>query len=80
MQRNGFITKTELDDIIKVLFEKELQNRDLSEIIKPYQSINNKILVDYKRFVENIVRKRKMIDSNFTINEKSGQKLTPRKD
>ena len=38
-QRNGFVTKTELDDIIKVLFEKELKDRDLSEIIKPYQSI-----------------------------------------
>ena len=62
-----------------MLFEPELKDKDVSEIIKPYQSINNKILVDYKRFLENIVKKRDMIDTNFTVKEKSGQNITPRR-
>ena len=60
--RNGFVTKTELDDIIKVLFPDELKDKDLTEIIKPYQSIQNKILVDYKSFVDNIVKKRDLVE------------------
>lgn len=80
--RNGFVTKTELDDIIKVLFPEELRDRDISASIKPYQSIQNKILVDYKRFIDDIVKKTKFIDSNFTVREKSGQNgqaTTPRR-
>ena len=81
-ERNGFVTKTELDDIVKVLFEEELADRDLSALIRPYQSIQNKILVDYKRLIDDIVRKQKFVDSNFSVKEKSGQNgqnITPRR-
>ena len=72
-----------MDDILKVLFELELKDRDCSEIIRPYQSIQNKILVDYKKFIENILKKRSMIDSNFSVDKKSDRNsvnnITPRR-
>lgn len=37
-QRNGFVTTTELDDILKINY-KELANRDLTKILKKYVSI-----------------------------------------
>ncbi len=36
---NGFVTSTELDDILKLTFREELENRDLKEIIKKYSSL-----------------------------------------
>lgn len=47
--RNGFVTTVELDDILKEV-HTSLEDRDLSEIIKPFCSKENKILVDYKKF------------------------------
>lgn len=38
-QRNGFVTTTELDDILKILYKTELENRDLMPIMKKYASI-----------------------------------------
>lgn len=48
---NGYVTRTELDDILKMLYPTELDNRDLIPIIKKFSSIQNKILIDYKRFI-----------------------------
>ena len=75
--RNGFITKTELTDILKECYPDQLKNRDLSEIVKPYQSENNKILCDYKSFLDTIVRKMTMLNANFTLRENRSQ--TPRR-
>ena len=47
---NGYVTKTELDDIIKLTYPDQLGDRDLSGIIKKFSSIQNKILIDYKGF------------------------------
>lgn len=47
--RNGYVTQTELDDIVKEVYP-ELRNKDLKRIIKPFCSVSNKILVDYGRF------------------------------
>jgi len=44
------VTRTELDDILKLLYYKEFANRDLLPIIKKFSSIQNKILIDYKAF------------------------------
>lgn len=43
------MTIVELDDILKEVY-KGLDDRDLSEIIKPFCSQENKILVNYKKF------------------------------
>ena len=36
---NGYVTSTELDDIIKMHYPKELEDRDLKEVIKKYSSL-----------------------------------------
>jgi len=48
-EHNGYVTATELDDIVKLAFPA-LLNRDLKDIFRPYASIQNKILIDYKKF------------------------------
>ena len=46
---NGYVTRTELDDILKLQYP-ELQDKDLIPVIKKFCSIQNKILIDYKSF------------------------------
>ena len=46
--RNGYVTKTELDDILKMLYEEELGDKELTNVMRPFCCIQNKILVDYK--------------------------------
>ena len=53
---NGFVTQTELDDILKILFKQELENVTLKPIFLPFTSLANKVLVDYKKFRDYIVR------------------------
>jgi Ca2+-binding EF-hand superfamily protein len=48
-QRNGYVTNTELDDILKEVFP-ELMNYDLSHIYQPFASIQNKVLIEHKKF------------------------------
>lgn len=33
---NGYVTSNELDDILKINFPQELQNKRVKEILKPY--------------------------------------------
>lgn len=47
---NGYVTRTELDDILKMYYPPELDEKDLNPIIKRFGSIQNKILIDYKAF------------------------------
>lgn len=51
--RNGYVTTSELDDILKEVYP-ELKTRDLMPLIKQYTSTQNPILVDYKRFNSNV--------------------------
>lgn len=44
---NGYVTCTELDDILK-MFYSNLEHRDLLPIIKKFSSVQNRILIDYK--------------------------------
>ena len=46
---NGYVTLTELDDILKLHYPK-LQNKDLLSIIRKHRSVQNKILIDYRKF------------------------------
>lgn len=48
--RNGYVTHSELDDIMKMNYPKELSSRDVLPIIKKFSSVQNKILIDYKGF------------------------------
>jgi len=53
-QRNGYVTNTEMDDILKEIFP-ELANSDLSDLISPFSSIQSKVLVDHKLFKNKIL-------------------------
>ena len=65
-QHNGFVTTTELDDILKIQYKDQLIDRDLRSILKKYASIQNRVLVDYKSFKNSIVEQVKLINSNKT--------------
>lgn len=47
--RNGYVTTTEIDDILKYHYPKELGDKNLLRILSKFQSISNRILVDYKQ-------------------------------
>ena len=47
---NGYVTRNELDDILKLFYKNQLESKDLTMIIKRFGSIQNKILIDYKSF------------------------------
>ena len=38
-QHNGYVTVTELDDILKLTFKEELANKDTRPIMRKYASI-----------------------------------------
>lgn len=78
-QRNGFVTSTELDDILKIVYKNDLYNKDLMPIIKPYASIQNRILIDYKKFRDHIVTEIKKYNKNFTLTGISTTSNSPSK-
>ena len=63
--KNNFVTVVELDDILRILYEQELEGKDLTELYEPFCSIQNKILVDYKGFRDTIISKLREIEVNF---------------
>lgn len=50
---NGYVTTTELDDMLKVHLP-ELKDKDLKKLFKPWASIQNRILIDYKKVKEHL--------------------------
>lgn len=46
---NGYVTNQELDDIFKMHYKAELGLKDLKKIFKKFASIQNRILIDYKK-------------------------------
>jgi len=48
-QRNGFVTNTELDDILKEVYP-ELKTYDLSRLFRPFSSDLNRVLIEHKKF------------------------------
>jgi len=51
---NGYVTSTELSDIILISYP-QLKSRNLKNLLRPFASIANNILVDYKRFRDQII-------------------------
>lgn len=69
--RNGYVTSTELDDIIKMVFSvREMVNLkkdgmeevtsldgfDTKPLLRPFASSANRVLIDYKRFRDFLVK------------------------
>ena len=38
-EHNGYVTSTELDDIVKIYYKKELSNKNLKHLFRPFASI-----------------------------------------
>ncbi len=38
-----------MDDIFKMHYDSELKTKDLKTLFKPFASIQNRILIDYKK-------------------------------
>jgi len=51
--KNGNVTVTELEDIIK-LFNQDLEVFDLKKAIADFTYDHNSLLVDYKRFLNHV--------------------------
>ena len=52
---NGFVTDTELDDILKIHYPNDFKNKDLNIFMKKFRSIENKVLVDYQKIKEHVI-------------------------
>lgn len=47
---NGYVTWNEMEDILKILYPEELRGKNLKQVLKPFCSSLNKVLLDYKYF------------------------------
>lgn len=54
---NGYVTNQELDDIFKLHYEKELGQREIKQVFKKFASIQNRILIDYKKVRDYFTKK-----------------------
>ena len=52
--RNGYVTNQELEDTLKNIFPQKLLGYNLKPILKRFASIQNKLLIDYKRFIKTL--------------------------
>ena len=53
--RNGYVTNTELDDILKIAYPASyedggLKDANLKPLMRKFASSANKVLIDYKQF------------------------------
>jgi len=49
---NGYVTKNELDDILKLFYREKLAKKILIPFVNKFSSISNKILIDYNSFIK----------------------------
>ena len=63
---NGYITSSELDDILKI-YCPGLENASLTAIIQKFSSIQNKILIDYKGFINWVRQECQKLDSDPSL-------------
>lgn len=54
---NGYVTNQELDDIIKLHYAQELGNREIKTVFKKFASIQNRILIDYKKLRDHLTKR-----------------------
>ena len=57
IDNNGYVTNQELDDIFKMHYERDLGSRELKPVFKKFASIQNRILIDYKKMKEYLTKK-----------------------
>ena len=52
--RNGYVTNQELEDTLKQMLPQKLLGYNLKPLLKRFASIQNKLLIDYKRFIKTL--------------------------
>lgn len=76
---NGYITTTELDDILKITYPKELMNVNLKSTLRPFCSSSNKVLLDYRYFrdfIKDFLEGKKNVDPSSAIDPSTGKVKT----
>lgn len=53
-EHNGYVTTTELEDILKILYPNDLEGYSFKKLFKNYCSSANKVLLDYKHFMASL--------------------------
>lgn len=56
---NGYVLINELNKIFKTYYQRELEGKTLNKVLRPYSSIQNKQLIDYKKFNLQLLQKLK---------------------
>jgi|694.fasta_scaffold118204_2 Ca2+-binding EF-hand superfamily protein len=54
-ERTGMITSPEMDDIFRFHYPEDLKEKHIYDILKPFEVVSNKILIEYKKFREWLV-------------------------
>ena len=54
-EHNVYVTSTELPDILQISLPL-LKTYNVTPLLQPYASIANKLLIDYKRFRDDILK------------------------
>ena len=70
---NGYVTTTEFEDILKLHYP-ELEEKNLKKLFKPFASIQNRILIDYKKFRKDLIKKIKNKLENKEANATTQEK------
>ena len=71
--RNGYVTNQELEDIFRSVYPEKLKNVSLKRIFESFASIQNKLLIDYKRLLQalqiGLNKRNQALDDKVSENE-----------
>lgn len=64
-EHNGYVTRNELEDILKMYMKESLDHYNLAPILNQFSSIQNKILIDYMKFQKWVMQEGKEYYDNL---------------
>ena len=70
--RNGYITQTELDDILKECYPA-LQAFNIRHVYKPFTSSANRVLVDYRAFKASLLSENRVLSISDVYADRQSQ-------
>ncbi len=72
---NGYVTNQELDDILKLIYPDEFGDKDLKRLFRKFESIQNTLLIDYKRLRNFLVIELKKYEKENGLNFQKGNDI-----
>lgn len=63
--RTGYVTAPEMDDLFRYLFPEEFRDKQMFEIVKPFEIQSNRILIEYNKFRQWLMRELGIIKRQF---------------